>query len=51
MVFDQTLTKAKEEFEVLKAETANLQALKGQDDSLKASIQEQQESFDVSKKS
>ncbi|KAF7769466.1 hypothetical protein PUND_a0592 [Pseudoalteromonas undina] len=56
---DEALTKSKKAQEALKeaiaaaekelcrinAETANLQALKGQDDSLKTSIQEQQASF------
>ncbi|MGD8172860.1 DUF4041 domain-containing protein [Vibrio sp. TRT 21S02] len=40
---------AKQSLSQIHAETADLQALKGQDDSLKVSIQEQQESLDAAK--
>ncbi|MEJ2766992.1 DUF4041 domain-containing protein [Photobacterium sp. MCCC 1A19761] len=40
---------AKQELSTINAETAELQALKGQDDSLKLSIQEQQENLETAK--
>ncbi|ENJ1720653.1 DUF4041 domain-containing protein [Vibrio parahaemolyticus] len=43
----QTTEIAKQALSKINAETADLQALKGQDDSLKVSIQEQQESLDA----
>lgn len=45
----QTTAIAKKELSTVNAETAELQALKGQDDSLKLSIQELQESLETAK--
>lgn len=45
----QSIVTAKNELEVVNAETAELQDLKGQDDSLKLSIQEQQALLDTAK--
>lgn len=45
----QTTAIAKKDLSIVNAETAELQALKGQDDSLKLSIQEQQESLETAK--